>query len=443
VDPLEREFSFLAAAARTRIDDIHAAALRARAGAHERRGHAIAAHIVAVLEGLRTAINESSDGFDSAVSDTQKLAEIRELRVQNRRLNGIEEMRPWLEADHYAAPIYPGVVSFLEDACAAIVKAPADLVCYPATAYAYSSSTTPLRDYLEELELSEPEGPVPIVLDYPAQEAHGLFFHVLLLHELGHSADAVHDLYGQVVAKDPPDVARILDEAAERMADGNTAATRVRAEQIRRLRYFWLLELICDAIAFSYAGPAYLLGFAAFLLRYKDDLPTNRHPSTQLRLAFLLEQARAGGWGDMLTERMPLITEWLQDVSERKRTPVGHPFDDVEQALQVTRAEMWEIVDTHLGDGRCLPSSHESEIRRVQRLLPRRVLPVEHNGTPLDSRAILAGGWLAIAKPDELDPETLVQATANARSQGFLAKAIEMSILARVWASLDLAGKDK
>jgi hypothetical protein len=442
VDHLEREFSFLAAAARTRIEELGAAAVRATAAPH-RRGQAIATHLQAVLAGVDAAIEYRTAAYSDAVSDVQRLGEIRELRVQNRLLNGIEEMRPWLETNHSAAKAYPGVVSFLEEACAAMVQAPADLVCYPTTAYAYSSATAPFRKYLAELDQDEPTGPIPIVLDYPAQEAHGLFFHVLLLHELGHSADAVHDLYGQVVATDTEEVGQILDTAAERWADGNTAMTRVRAEQIQKLRAVWLVEIICDAIAFSYGGPLYLLGFAAFLLRYKDDLPTNSHPSTQLRLGLLLEQAQVGGWDKVMDERMPLILEWLKSVAERKRTRVPHPYEDVEVALEMSKAEVWRIVDTHLGDRRCTPTLHESEIRRVQRLLPFRVLPVEHNGRPLDARAIIAGGWLATASSEDLDAEALIRATADPRRQGFLAKAIEMSVLARVWQDLDLPAEEE
>jgi hypothetical protein len=274
------------------------------------------------------------------------------------------------------------------------------------------------------------------VLDYPAQEAHGLFFHVLLLHELGHSANAVHDLYGQVVAGDTQEVADVLKQAAERFDDGNTAMTRMRAGQVQKLRAEWLLELICDAVAFSYGGPAYLLGFAAFLLRYKDDLPTKKHPSTQLRLRVLLEQAEAGGWSDMLNRRMPLIAEWLKNVAERKRTPVDQPFEDVERTLDMSKATIWRVVDSHVGDRRCLPSPHDAEIRRVERLLPLRILPVEHKGRPLDGRAILTGGWLSAADPTGLDPEALVRATADGPHQGFLAKAIEMSAVAAAWKDL-------
>jgi hypothetical protein len=436
MDPLEREFAFLAAAADDRIAELRA--MPAVAGDSDRaRGRSIAAHLGAVLDGVADAVAYRRERYTSAVSDVQRLSEIRELRVQNRLLNGIDEMRPWLQVDRYGVAVSPGVVAFLDEACAAIVQEPADVICYPTTAYAYSSATTPFRDYLEQLHRPEPAGPIPIVLDYPAQEVETLFFHVLLLHELGHSADRVHDLYGGVTAADSPDVAAALEDAAQEGYEDNPTQTRIRLGRIRELRAVWLLETICDALAFSYCGPAYLLGFAAFLLRYKDDLPTNRHPSTQLRLRLLLEQAGDAGWTDMMRNTMPLIVEWLENVSSRERSPVPHPFGRVEEVLEMSKAEVWRTVDAHLGERRCDPHHHEAEIRRVQRLLPRRILPVEHNGRPLDLRAILAAGWLE-TEPDSFDPAALVHATEDTRKQGFLAKAMEMSALLKGWLALGL-----
>jgi hypothetical protein len=414
MDPLAREFAFLVAAAGDRIAELRAAPALS-VDLERRRGSAIAVHLHAVLDGIQAAVDYRASQFASAVSDVQRLTEIRELRVQHQLVNGIEEMRPWLQINRHAGRVAPGIISFLDDACAAIVQAPADLICYPTTSYAYSSATAPFRDYLEQLDWTEPTGPLPIVLNYPAQEEASVFFHVLLLHELGHSADAVHDLFGKVVAGDTAEMVTSLEQAAARMADSATA-TRVRLVQIQKLRSVWLLEAICDAIAFSYAGPAYLLGFAAFLLRYKDDMPTKRHPSTQLRVRLLLEQAVTCGWADMMTERMPIVQEWLNNVATRDRTPVPHPFDDVETVLEASKETIWSVVDGHLGDRRCVPGAHEAEIKRVQTLLPYRILPVEYDGKYLDLRAIIAGGWLAAEKPDELDPEALVRATEDVRT---------------------------
>lgn len=437
MDPLGREFAFLAAAAEDRIAELRAMPA-VEADGDGLRGQSVAAHLVAVLDGVADAVAYRRGRFSSAVSDVQRLSEIHELRVQNRLLNGIEEMRPWLQVEQYAASIYPGAISFLDQACAAIVQRPTDVICYPTTAYAYSSATTPFQDYLEEVERTEPEGPIPIVLNYPAQEAESLFFHVLLLHELGHSADRVHDLYGRVIAKEDDEVSAALQAAAQEIVPDNPTQARIRLGQIQKLRATWLVEVICDAIAFSYCGPAYLLGFASFLLRYKDDLPTTRHPSTQLRLRLLLEQAAEAGWGEMMRSTMPYVVEWLQDVGTRQRSaPVAHPFDRVEESLKMTKANVWSVVDTHLGAQRCEPPAHQAEIRRVQRLLPLRILPVEHHGQPLDLRAILAAGWLE-AEPTSFDPEALIRATEDTRKQAFLAKAMEMSALLDGWQRIGL-----
>jgi hypothetical protein len=308
MDLLEREFAFLAAAAEDRIAELRAMPA-VQAELEGLRGRSIAAHLEAVLEGVADVVAYRRERFSAAVSDVQRLGEIRELRVQNRLLNGIEEMRPWLDVGQSTASISPGVVSFLDKACAAIVQRRADVICYPTTAYAYSSVTTPFREYLAELERDEPPGPIPIVLNYPAQEGKSLFFHVLLLHELGHSADRVHDLYANVTAADGEDVADAIHNAAREGYDSNPTQVRIRVTQIQKLRATWLVEVICDAIAFSYCGPAYLLGFASFLLRYKDDLPTPRHPSTQVRLRLLLEQATDAGWEEMMEATMPHIVD--------------------------------------------------------------------------------------------------------------------------------------
>jgi len=139
-----------------------------------------------------------------------------------------------------------------------------------------------------------------------------------------------------------------------------------------------------------------------------------------------------------MNKRMPLVVDWLRDLATRARTPVPHPFDDLEAVLELSKARLWSTVDAHLGKFRCMPAPHEAEIRRVERLLPQRVLPVEHNDRPIDLRAIIAGGWLAVAEPAALDPEALVRATEDAPRQRFLAKAMELSAVKRGWGDLGL-----
>jgi hypothetical protein len=103
----------------------------------------------------------------------------------------------------------------------------------------------------------------------------------------------------------------------------------------------------------------------------------------------------------------------------------------------MSKTSVWNVADAHLGAHRCQPHPHEAEIRRVQRLLPLRILPAEHNGQPLDLRAILAAGWLE-TKPESFDPERLVRATEDTRKQAFLAKAMEMSALLEGWQGMGI-----
>jgi hypothetical protein len=296
----------------------------------------------------------------------------------------------------------------------------------------YSAVPAPLREFLLSASAEAPTGPQPMILNYPVTESSTLFYHSLALHELGHGLEAHREFFRMVKDEAPVDEHPGFEEAVSEAVKLRGTSPHVMRQRIRELANAWLIETSCDAIGLLYGGPTYLLAFAAFLLRWKDDRATEKHPPTRLRLQLLLDAStRDPSWSPLWKRGLPQINEWLDGLSQRRLLRTV-PFDFVGDYVVSTAPRARDRLKNHLDTDACSADDHLSQVERAMELLKNRVIPAEDAGGSIDARAIITAGWLN-RMPGDPEPRDLVEPVRDVSYQRFLAKAIELSAVASNW----------
>jgi hypothetical protein len=180
------DLEFLAATAHRSIGDLQRA-VNAVPVDHGRRGAAFRSVIDAVLGALETGVGEQEKKFAAAADEPERRAAVREMRRINFIAMSLHQVTPWIESAR-AATVSLGLVYFVDEMVAAILKQPADVVITPSGTYNYSTIHRPFVDLLSDLGVAYPQGVAPVIVAYPVHEPDSLFLHLIIAHELGHSA---------------------------------------------------------------------------------------------------------------------------------------------------------------------------------------------------------------------------------------------------------------
>jgi len=205
----------------------------------------------------------------------------------------------------------------------------------------------------------------------------------------------------------------------------------------------WLTELLCDALALEYLGPAYVLAFAATVLSTSaGELPA-KHPPGATRIRALLDRLKQTSWQGFIKDRSPVTNEWLEHVSA---TAPSAQFDYERFLVDSANdfgAGIANIAVQRLGSNVYDRPSYEMVAPQVEEFLRHRILPAQlRDGSPVPRRAILMAGWLHVlsnqtAEASEGDaPTSLATGLANDEFQMFLGKALEMSSVLQTWKSV-------
>jgi len=412
----------------------------------------------AVEEVVSAAAQKFEPGTDA--SEFEQRQTLSNIRSGYPLLNALQEMRPWLTREGPSAGVPLGALAYLTAAAHGVLRKPADVLAVPADKYTYRAVPQPLLDSVrqaseyglgdahagdEQPEL--PDGPLPLLVNVPLQEAPRLLLHVLAVHELAHGAEQDQQLARNVEDRRPEtdEEARERKDAIATMANQSDAEAAMWDKALIETRRRWVVEALCDAIALAWAGPAYLLAFATFLLRWEEFIATPKHPATELRVELLLSHAEALGWKPFLENQLAPVHEWLSDVASRKPphpTPGQPVFDAAETYLRNRQPAILEVVRGHLGGDALDPVQHDVQLARIMSLLRLQILPVfSEPDLRFDPRAITTAGWYHRLIADEdggesFPLERLVDVVADSELQGFLAKAIELSRIVDAWSSV-------
>lgn len=276
-----------------------------------------------MLDALDAGVGEQESKFAAAADEQERRAAVREMRRINLIAMSLHEVTPWIESAG-VVPVSLGLVYFVDEMVTGILKQPADVVITPSGTYNYSTIHRPFGDLLNDLGVPYPSGVPPVIVAYPVHEPDSLFLHLIIAHELGHSAVNERKLDQEVLKQDPNNAATaaiLAPAVGEYVAVVGGATTNATARGIlRAILANWLAGIICDGLALAFLGPSFVFTAAAFSKPFGGPEPSNTHPPFTLRTKLLIERLDAWGWRKPVEEAAPEIFQWIENLAETTST---------------------------------------------------------------------------------------------------------------------------
>jgi len=432
------DFAFLAAAARRSIEDLRRSAKLAHPGAGKRGANFLTV-VEATLDAIDHGVATRESEFAAATDDTEQRSVIRAMQLINHQVMSLHQTIPWMESAR-SSDLALGLTYFVDEIARALLRQSADVVLTPSAQYMYSTNHKPFRPALTALRVMYPTSVPDVIVAYPSQERDSLFLHLVLAHELGHSAIAEHRLDHEVLKRDPDPAATgaTLNEAVQEHVSIERSTTAAARGLVRQMLRNWLDELICDALALAYLGPSFLFTFAAFMTPFGGPVPSASHPPHTLRTRFLVERIDSWGWRDLFESEVPRTFSWIESFG-RGTQEAGHQtyYLRLEEAIVRLSQALEDEVADHLGAERFELESHRETISHLRGLLGYEILPSQlPDESAADRRSIVLSGWLHEFEKHGDAPVALVEIVGDRGHQRFLTKALEMSAVLQQWRTL-------
>lgn len=398
------------------------------------RGAALRSHLLDLLDSVEYRL---TDTLEETASQQAREAYAHKLRFAVFALRGAHRALPWLAATHRPL-LNLGSLYFAEEMARDLIGADVDLIVVPDPDYMYSTVSWPFRKYIARATGFTPKtSRRPIVLNFPLTDADRLLLHPLFAHELGHSSVDAHRLVEAVlstVKSDPEHHPLRAHAAVELQQAYPSSSLPVLETWLDEQLPSWIEELLCDALALEWCGPAFLLSLVTFLVAHSYNVPSSTHPPNTLRLKFAIDHLRARGWQEYMDRHWPTLLEWIDGIAGDAGTEEYTPTDRYRQELLLRHNDRFQrLAAERLGSSALEAATCAQAAEKTAELLKLGILPVEWDGCYLDRRGILLGGWQAgLAKYSDA-PAALVDATADGPLQELLGKALELNVMAQMW----------
>lgn len=435
------DFSFLESSAKRLIANLRAAVGQAK-GPEGARGLRLCNYLESILGAIETRLEELREQFSSAGGAQESQAIIESVRFLNIALRGMHEFVPWLEGVN--SPLGLGITYFIDEAARTLAKRDVDIIVYGDSVYMYSTQALqqPFDRLMGRIGGKLPQGPPPIVINFPERETRSALMHPLLIHELAHDAVQHHALIDSVFTKypamgdlDKKFAAALLSLMEFHAKAGSSISEQEAAVMLRGLLNSWLEELLCDQLALGFLGPTYLLAASAFLLPVSSPQPSRTHPPSAARVSLMLALLQATGWRSYLQRKTPDLLRWLRSLATKKPEVPPPPFIRFATKTIVALAgTMREVALAHLGDNVFKYVSYKKAESQLEGLLDNRILPVQlESGSAADKRSVLTAAWIHRLSQTGATPSSLSLVLEDIEFQMFIDKALEMSAILKEW----------
>lgn len=396
------------------------------------RGAALRAHVLDLVGAVE---HRAAQAPAASAPEPERRAFARSMRQSIIVLRGAHAALPWLEATR-APTVNMGSLYLTEDCARILVGSDVDLVVVPDPEFMYSTTSWMFSAVINNTPgFTQTTTRRPIVLNYPLSDSDRLLLHPIFAHELGHAAVDEHHLVRQVEAaldSDPAFVAA-FNRAVADMRSIWTAldATQIAGTMRAWLRQ-WIEELLCDHLAVEATGPAFLWAFATFVMPLAYGAPAQSHPPNTLRTELLVTQLTEGGWRSYLDRVAPGVMGWLDGIAADAASALTLPFSFLRDQLLAHGDVLRDAASARAGAEALAPADAVSGSDEAAGLLAETILP-SGIGDPLDGRSILLGGWQHAFAAHGDNPEGAVAALTDWPLQELVGKAIEMTVVARMW----------
>jgi hypothetical protein len=458
LDALDDEFAFLA------LSVERAVAVQEPTAQHfldvsQSRGGALARRFLRKYAAIREDVAYSRAAYEELDDEKLKRGAITEMRTLVGRVReDLQRGLGWLDAAR--DPVLDVGTHYLLDFLACrLVDSKADVTVVTTADGSYSIDA----GVLLEADGSDDDG-VPIVVFIPRRERESGLLHPLIVHELGHAVSRLHGIAEQVLAAADDDVDATAARSAavqsvatemervtsfrERVsaivgtdvdADDEDKVTAVAEEYLTMLAGACLEEAICDAFAIQLLGPTYLYAFVAILGTSDLDKVDPVHPAARQRMALMLDQLDAVGWGDVLTEETPELADWFRAEAEKSGPPLTRELAFCSRVVTAMAPSVRELVGQHVGSQSFTPASFPAQLRReIHDLLAVKVPPSQVQRSPTDRQTIgraeiILGSWIYAIQEAGDGLGAIAKAPGQPELSLLLPKALELSALLEAW----------
>lgn len=302
------------------------------------------------------------------------------------------------------------------------------------------------------------------VITFPRAEKDDTLNCVLLAHEAGHHIYQILDVASRFStrAKGDGSLDAAKDLIAQAVMDADGKLVWDAADREKRLWGWvtdWLEELAADRIAVLLAGPAYVLAWVNMMLSVPEDQPDQEHPSPAKRFGELwtwLTDADSP-WAPVAGSKLKEAAPWVDEIAAkgglvtREVKPGAEYFIAVETAVATLLPHLHSVLDDLLGTKDELMeqftdfSMHgEPTVALYKQGIPPGTVLTPSGYSASRETTILFCGWLVCLS--SLDNATAFDVPADEDSPRFarfnrfnehVAKALEGSMLFRIWKELD------
>lgn len=432
--PADDDFEFVLSAADRLLGEIREEIISRRR--KNERGDVLASHVLGALDAIATRVDAERQLYPSRNSDLAKKAGARQLRFYTQLIWATHAAVQWLAPDA-DQPLDLGALYFADETALELLEPGVEVMPIASGEYMYSTSMWPF-DWLLHGQLGEEpkEGqrPVPVIVTYPAHENKTMLLHGLFAHELAHTRVGELDLVAKVM--EPLETAGHYDTWLQEAVQSEGRFPSLVEERAPRLASLWLEELLCDALAFALLGPAYVLPFAEMGLSVGWGEPDDEHPSMALRTQLQVKFAEKNGWAPMLKNELPTTWAWLEFAGKGPSKVPSTSESFAEQICRNSVDKVIELAQATTGKSQFTPDTWQKNAKYLAELLEYDILPVEvENGGTATHPEILTACWLSGLQNHGDKPASISKVLAETDYQRFIAKALEMSTMMRIWKS--------
>ena len=347
---------------------------------------------------------------------------VRELQRSDQQINVLYRAVSMYGSDVGRSDVPIGLLHLVDELIQDLLPSGADSLLHLDTLPMYRTVSIfhQIPGTLDPNEFPEPH---PVAFYVPGLQPANALFAPILAHEVGHTCwqrGMGHDLQA------------MLDVPAIQAALSTAVAAGADAVQVRDFFAGWMTELMCDALAATLAGPAFLFASVVFLPVVAQP-QINTHPYPRDRLAFTLRVLERHSWTSVLRDEVPGVFAWCENLAANPLLSNSPMETALRDAVALIEPAMMELAD-RVAANRVTYQQFLEARDNLYAHLSLEVPPVATRDSNLSAWLLITATWLhEIRQRGSDQPGELPGIAIDPRLNRFVLKAIELSGIVRLW----------
>lgn len=374
-----------------------------------------------VVAGIDTSSEVVATG--GPYTDVVERVHVRTLQRHVDQLNVLYEFVAHFRNDVGRTDVPIGLLHLTDELIEDLLPSGADPLLHLNTEHMYSTFSIfhAIPSILDPAGHPEPH---PVAFNVPGLDPANALFAPILAHEVGHTCwqrGMGRDLQTML------DVAAIEAELQAAVRPGQDPA------ELRKAFEGWMQELMCDALAATLTGPAFLFASAVFLPVVAQP-KVGTHPYPRDRIAFTLRILDRFGWTPVLRGQVPAVLDWCQELANTP-TLSGSPIETaLRKATLIAEPAMMNLAERAAAN-RVTSEEFVAICDDVFAHLNLEIPPVSIDGRHLHAWLLITAAWIREIRERGDRPTELPAIATDRRLNRFVLKAVELAGIARLWSN--------